>query len=140
MGKAIERLTFNVAIARLMELTPRARSAQAKQVLVRLLAPLAPYLAEELWHRLGEPYSVHEQPWPTYDEGALASELVTLVVQVDGAVRGRVEVAAGMPERAAIAAATAAVAEAIGGREVVRTIHVPDRLVNLVTARAGVIP
>jgi leucyl-tRNA synthetase len=77
---------------------------------------------------------VHEQPWPTYDEGALASELVTLVVQVDGAVRGRVEVAAGMPERAAIAAATAAVAEAIGGREVVRTIHVPDRLVNLVTA------
>jgi hypothetical protein len=45
-----------------------------------------------------------------------------------------------MPERAAIAAATAAVAEAIGGREVVRTIHVPDRLVNLVTARAGVIP
>jgi leucyl-tRNA synthetase len=140
VGKAIERLTFNVAIARLMELTPRARSAQAKQVLVRLLAPLAPYLAEELWHRLGEPYSVHEQPWPTYDEGALASELVTLVVQVDGAVRGRVEVAAGMPERAAIAAATAAVAEAIGGREVVRTIHVPDRLVNLVTARAGVIP
>jgi leucyl-tRNA synthetase len=140
VGEAIERLTFNVAIARLMELTPRARSAEAKRVLARLLAPLAPHLAEELWHRLGEPYSVHEQPWPTYDEGALASDRVTLVVQVDGAVRGRVEVAAGLPEPAAIAAATAAVAEAIGGREVVRTIHVPDRLVNLVTARAGVIP
>jgi leucyl-tRNA synthetase len=138
--EAIERLAFNVAIARLMELTPRARSAEAKRVLARLLAPLAPHLAEELWHRLGEPYSVHEQPWPTYDEGALASDRVTLVVQVDGAVRGRVEVAAGVPEPAAIAAATAAVAEAIGGREVVRTIHVPDRLVNLVTARAGVIP
>ncbi|MGH9235319.1 MAG: class I tRNA ligase family protein [Acidimicrobiales bacterium] len=140
VGEAIERLTFNVAIARLMELTPRARSAEAKRVLARLLAPLAPHLAEELWHRLGEPYSVHEQPWPTYDEDALASDRVTLVVQVDGAVRGRVEVAAGVPEPAAIAAATAAVAEAIGGREVVRTIHVPDRLVNLVTAGAGVIP
>ncbi|HET6774210.1 MAG TPA: leucine--tRNA ligase [Acidimicrobiales bacterium] len=140
VGEAIERLTFNVAIARLMELTPRARSAEAKRVLARLLAPLAPHLAEELWHRLGEPYSVHEQPWPTYDEGALASDRVTLVVQVDGAVRGRVEVPAGVPEPAAIAAATAAVAEAIGGREVVRTIHVPDRLVNLVTSRAGVIP
>jgi leucyl-tRNA synthetase len=133
VGEAIERLTFNVAIARLMELTPRARSVEAKRVLLRLLAPLAPHIAEELWHRLGEPYSVHVQPWPTFDEGALASDRVTLVVQVDGTVRGRVEVAAGLAEPAALAAARAAVAEALGGREVVRAIHVPDRLVNLVT-------
>jgi leucyl-tRNA synthetase len=132
VGEAIERLTFNVAIARLMELTPHARTAEAKRVLVRLLAPLAPHLAEELWHRLGEPYSVHEQAWPTYDEDALASDRVTLVVQVDGTVRGRVEVAAGLREPAAVAAAESAVAEALRGRTVVRAIHVPDRLVNLV--------
>jgi leucyl-tRNA synthetase len=133
VGEAIERLTFNVAIARLMELTPHARTAEAKRVLVRLLAPLAPHLAEELWHRLGEPYSVHEQAWPTYDEDALASDRVTLVVQIDGTVRGRVEVAAGLREPAAVAAAESAVAEALRGRTVVRAIHVPDRLVNLVT-------
>ena len=133
VGEAIERLTFNVAIARLMELTPRACSAEAKRVLLRLLAPLAPHLAEELWHRLGEPYSVHVQPWPTYDERTLASDRVTLVVQVDGTVRGRVDVAAGLTEPAAVAAARAAVAETLGGRAVVRAIHVPDRLVNLVT-------
>ena len=64
VGAAIERLRFNVALARLMELVRRVGDPTSKRVFVRLLAPFAPHLAEELWHQLGEPFSVHTQPWP----------------------------------------------------------------------------
>ena len=63
---AIERLSFNVALARLMELVRRIGDPTSKRVFVRLLAPFAPHLAEELWHQLGEPFSVHTQPWPSH--------------------------------------------------------------------------
>jgi leucyl-tRNA synthetase len=62
VGDSIQRLTFNIGIARLMELAPDARSADAKRTLVTLLAPFAPHLSEELWRRLGETYSIQEQP------------------------------------------------------------------------------
>ena len=65
VAAAIERLSFNVAIARLMEAVRRVADAQSKRVFVRLLAPFAPHLAEELWHQLGEPFSVHSQRWPS---------------------------------------------------------------------------
>ena len=69
VGAAIERLTFNVALARLMELVRRVGDPTSKRVFVRLLAPFAPHLAEELWHQLGEPFSVHTQPWPSESIG-----------------------------------------------------------------------
>ena len=65
VAAAIERLSFNVAIARLMEAVRRVADAQSKRVFVRLVAPFAPHLAEELWHQLGEPFSVHSQRWPS---------------------------------------------------------------------------
>ena len=65
VGTAIERLSFNVGLARLMELVRRVGDPTSKRVFVRLLAPFAPHLAEELWHQLGEPFSVHTQPWPS---------------------------------------------------------------------------
>jgi leucyl-tRNA synthetase len=65
VAAAIERLSFNVALARLMEAVRRVDDATSKRVFVRLLAPFAPHLAEELWHQLGEPFSVHIQPWPS---------------------------------------------------------------------------
>jgi leucyl-tRNA synthetase len=65
VATAIERLSFNVALARLMEAVRRVDDATSKRTFVRLLAPFAPHLAEELWHQLGEPFSVHTQPWPT---------------------------------------------------------------------------
>jgi leucyl-tRNA synthetase len=65
VGAAIERLTFNVALARLMEAVRRVGEPVSKRVFVRLLAPFAPHLTEELWHQLGEPYSVHTQRWPS---------------------------------------------------------------------------
>ena len=141
---AIERLRFNVALAACMELTgwiedhgpglAAGERRDAVRTLVRLLAPLAPHLSEELWARNGGDGSVHEAPWPEPRARADDDE-VELVVQVDGRVRDRVTVAAGLDERAAVelAVARAKVSSALGGRAVVRAVHVPDRLVNLVT-------
>jgi leucyl-tRNA synthetase len=137
VGEATERLTFNVALARLMELAPQARSAEAKRVLVRLLAPFAPHLAEELWDQLGEAYSVHAQAWPSYNSVALRRDHVNLVVQVNGKVRAHVEVPTGLNEAQAVAAAATVAAASLAGKEIVRAIHVPDRLVNLVTSQTA---
>jgi len=131
VSEAIDRLRFNVGLARLMELTPHARSARAKRVLVQLLAPFAPHLAEELWARLGEPFSVHTSSWPTAASSPAgpSSVVVEVVVQVDGRVRGRVRVAADAAEADVVAAAKAAVRVV----DPARVVYVPTRLVNLVT-------
>ncbi|MGH9289904.1 MAG: class I tRNA ligase family protein [Acidimicrobiales bacterium] len=134
VSDAIQRRMFNVAIARLMELAPEVRSANAKRTLVTLLAPFAPHLSEELWHRLGEAYSVHEQAWPSYDETAVRSRKITLVIQIDGHRRGRAQLDAGTGESDAVAAAWAAVSHLIADRAVTRVVFVPDRVVNFVTA------
>ncbi|MDY7105333.1 MAG: class I tRNA ligase family protein [Actinomycetota bacterium] len=133
VDEAMDRLAFNVALARLMEVAPQCRSAEAKRVLVRLLAPFAPHLAEELWSRLGEPFSVHVQPWPEADPADLTTDEVEVVVQVDGRVRGRVRVPAGAAAGPVVDAARAAVAELPVAAMTARVVHVPDRLVNLVT-------
>ena len=126
---AIETLRFNVAIAALME----AAGALEPRTLVRLLAPLAPHVAEELWARQGQEYSVHQAPWP---DAAPVAAGVTLVVQVDGKVRDRLLVPAGLDEASArdLALASPHVQAAVGERAVRRTVHVMDRLVNLVVA------
>jgi leucyl-tRNA synthetase len=134
VGHAVERLRFNVAIARLMEALPRIGSAASQRVFVRLLAPLAPYLAEELWHRLGEESSVHAQPWPDYDAAKLRAATVTLAVQVDGKTRARIDVPAGTSEDDArtAALADARIAATLGAGDVRRVVYVPDRVINLV--------
>ena len=132
---AIKRLRFNIAIAKLMQALPNVRSHSSRRVLVRLLAPLAPYLAEELWQRVGEPFSVHAQPWPEWSDQNVATEVVTVVVQVDGKVRARLEVAAGASEEEALGSALAdeRVMSALRGDEIRRVVFVPDRVINLVT-------
>jgi leucyl-tRNA synthetase len=146
VGREVERFKFNTAVAALMELArwaaetgPAMDAAEWRRTartLVLLLAPLAPYLAEELWSRLGEPYSVHRQSWPAHDEAALAEDEVTLVVQVDGRVRARLRVPAGTPEAEVVRRALAAppVAAHLDGQSPRRIVHVPDKLLNLVTA------
>jgi leucyl-tRNA synthetase len=145
VARELARFKFNTAIAALMELTRWASQAQpamdegewrrTARTLALLLAPLAPHLAEELWERLGGPYSVHQQPWPAHDEAALVQEEVTLVVQVDGRVRARLRVPAGTAESEAVRLALAAppVVAHLAGRPPSRIVHVPDRLLNLVT-------
>lgn len=133
---------YNVAIARLMGLTNDLMAAQrdgvagapvaeALRSILLLLAPICPFITEELWGRLGHDGSVHDQPWPVADDTLLVVDEVELAVQVNGRVRGRMTLPPGADEDTAVAAARAEVADHLDG-EVVKVVHVPDRLVNLV--------
>ncbi|MGH2740348.1 MAG: leucine--tRNA ligase [Actinomycetota bacterium] len=139
-----DRRRFNVAVARLMELTNEIRSTldagqpagEAARALVLMLAPLAPFITEELWRKgLGGEESVHAQRWPAFDETLAREEETTLVVQVDGRVRDTitVPVAASEEECVALARRSENAKRAIGKREVARVIARPPRLVNFVT-------
>jgi leucyl-tRNA synthetase len=145
VGDDIERLKLNTAISTLMELLRWARRHKAAMdagqwdrvaaTFTLLLAPFAPHLAEELWARLGRPYSVHTQPWPVPDPAALAAEEITLVVQVDGKRRDAVAAPAGLDHDQAVELAlqSANVRRHLDGRPPRDAVYVPDRLINLVT-------
>jgi leucyl-tRNA synthetase len=107
---------------------------EALRTLILLLAPACPHIAEELWERFGQPYSVHTQPWPVWDEEAAADEVITLVVQVDGKLRDRLQVSAGISEEEAreLALASPKAQRHIEGKQVVKIVFVPDQLVNIV--------
>ena len=93
------------------------------------MAPFAPHLAEELWHRLDQPFSVHTQPWPEAAE--VGVDNVEVVVQVNGKTRGVITVAKGTPDDALVAEARAQVPKVPETPR--RTVVVPDRVVNFVT-------
>ena len=103
--------------------------SRAKRVLVQLLAPLAPHLAEELWSRLGKPFSVHESTWPVPDRRSAGPPAAVIVVQLDGRVRTRITVD-GERRRAGGCAAPRSTRQASNRR---RVIYVPGKLVSLVT-------
>jgi leucyl-tRNA synthetase len=141
----LERFRFNVAISKLQVLTNELRSTldaggsgrEAATALVLMLAPMAPFVAEELWREaLGNPESVHVAQWPAYDEALAKRDRVVLVVQVDGKVRDRIEVDATASEDEVrdLAVGSAKVKRAIDGREIRQVIVRAPRLVNLVTA------
>jgi leucyl-tRNA synthetase len=144
----LESFSFNTAVAAMMELRNLMREVkpalagtavwdEAAETLLLLLAPFAPHITEELWARLGKPYSVHQQAWPTWDEAVAAEETITLVLQVNGKVRDRIQVPAGIGEEEAkaLALGSDAVARHLGGKEPRKTIYVPGRLVNIVAQR-----
>jgi leucyl-tRNA synthetase len=87
-----------------------------------------------MWARLGLPYSVHGQPWPGYDEDLIREEQVTLVVQVNGKVRDRIEAPADVSEETAkkLALSSTKIRPHVEGKEIRKSIYVPGRLVNLV--------
>jgi len=138
------RWHFNTSIAALMELLNRlqevednlSRSAidQILPSLVLLLAPFAPYLAEELWEHLGRTGPVFRQSWPVYDEQLAEEDAAEVVVQVNGKLRTRLFVPFGTPddELKTLALADAKVQPFLDGKQVVKAIVVPDKLVNLV--------
>ncbi|HEU4356723.1 MAG TPA: leucine--tRNA ligase [Actinomycetota bacterium] len=142
----MDRFRFHTAISKLMVLSNEMRSAldegqgarAAAEALVPMLAPLAPFAAEELWRvDLGHAGSVHRSAWPSFDPDLAREERVVLVVQVDGKVRDRIEVDADADEGACRAAGLASenARRSIGDRAI-RTIVVrPPRLVNVVTER-----
>ncbi len=144
----MEAFSFNTSIARLMEFTNTLQKAkrtpvyssgawdEAIETLLLLTAPSCPFITEELWARTGKPYSIHEQPWPEFEPDLAAEEMITLVVQVNGKLRGRMEVPADISEEEAKEAALADdnVQRHLEGRTVRRLIYVPGRLVNVVAS------
>ena len=99
-----------------------------------VLAPIAPHVAEELWERTGHGYSIHQQQFPKWDDELAAAEKITLVVQVNGKVRDRIEVPVDIDESTAqeLALASEKVRVFIDGKTVNKAIYVPGRLVNVV--------
>jgi leucyl-tRNA synthetase len=146
----METFSFNTYIANLMELnnallkvkdtpiqgTPAGKAAwdEALEALLLLLAPACPHIAEELWARNGRPYSIHRQAWPAWDEAVAAEETITLVVQVNGKVRDKIEVPVGVDEETArsLAIETEGARRHTAGKEIVKVVVVPGRLVNIV--------
>ena len=138
----MEGMRFNTAIAKLTELnndlTRRGTGAprEVAAVMARMLAPLVPHFAEELWHRLhgAGADSVMRAGFPAADPALLVEEIIEVPVQVNGKVRGRVRIAADAGEDAAVAAALAEpnVAAHVGGRELRKMLYIPGRMITLV--------
>lgn len=133
----MEAMRFNTSVAKLIELTnaltrlpetPR----EVAEPLVLMVAPFAPHVAEELWRRMGHPTSLAYADFPVADPDLLVAESVTYPVQVNGKVRGRVQVPADASEEVVRAAALDAVATALEGREPRKVIVVPGRMVSVV--------
>ncbi|HUD80478.1 MAG TPA: leucine--tRNA ligase [Streptosporangiaceae bacterium] len=147
--RLVESTRLNVAVARLMELVSAARRAidagpgaadpavrEAAETLAIMLSLFAPYTAEECWEMLGHEPSVARASWPAADPALLVEDMVTCVVQVDGKVRDRLEVAtsAGEDELRELALAAPGVERALAGRAVRTVIVRPPKLVNIVSA------
>ena len=140
------RQTFNTAIAAVMELSNHLgrfedRSPQGRAVLdeawkavVRLMTPITPHICETLWEMLGEEGSVVNTPWPDVDESARVRDMITLVVQVNGKLRARIELAPGSDEEQAVAVAKADpnIIRHIEGKNIRKIIYIADRLMNIV--------
>ncbi|MDY6835991.1 MAG: leucine--tRNA ligase [Chloroflexota bacterium] len=142
----MERFRFNTMLACLMEYTNyltkvletklvgEADWREASNALLLLLAPTAPHLTEELWNRIGESYSIHNQPWPRWDEEFTREDQFTLVVQVNGKLRDKVDVPVSIGESEAreLALNREKVKAHLDGKQIAHVIYVPGRLVNIV--------
>jgi leucyl-tRNA synthetase len=146
VGEALERFHFNGAVARIRELTnavtdlegdddaARAARRLGIETIVRLIGPMMPHLAEELWQRLGHDTLLADTPWPQADPALLVEDTVTIAVQVNGKKRDEMDIARGADKEAAEKAALAleGVRRHVDGRTVRKVIVVPDRIVNVV--------
>jgi leucyl-tRNA synthetase len=144
-----QRLNFNTAISAIMELTNEVYSylndrsqedtdtaliEEVAENIVLLLAPFAPFITEELWEYLGKEGNVHRAEWPTYNEEALKKDEITIVIQVNGKVRDKINVAADADEDEVKEKAMQAenIKSYLEDGNLVKTIYIPKKLVNLV--------
>ncbi len=145
LNKTIKKITediqdfhFNTCVSALMEFTNTATKTRidkvSKNIAVRLIAPLAPHLAEELWEWLGNKKSVFDAKWPEFDDAYLVEDTIELVVQVNGKVRAKTIVPSDVEEKDAIKAAKDLdnVSKYLEGKQIIKEIYVPGRLVNIV--------
>ncbi len=141
-----ENFEFNTIVSSLMELLNEMSKAkntgafgsvewdEAVDIYLRMLAPVCPHISEEIWERLGKPYSVHQQPWPAVDAEAAKDEEVTIIIQINGKVRDRLNASPNISteEAKALALASPTVQQLIGDNPVRKVIVVPGKLVNIV--------
>ncbi len=141
-----EILEFNTIVSSLMELMNEMIKAkqqgawqspawdEAVDIYLKMLAPVAPHISEELWERLGKPYSIHQQAWPVVDEAATVQAEMTLAVQVNGKVRDRITVPVDAIEEDVKARALSSenTQKYLDGKQPRQVIYVPGRLVNIV--------
>jgi leucyl-tRNA synthetase len=142
----IEKIRFNTMIASMMEFTNYLDDVHARgsvseaawkksaEILMLLVAPTAPHMSEELWNKSGYSYSIHNQKWPAWNEELVKAEQVTLVIQVNGKLRDRFSVPVTISEEEAkiLAFESPKVKPHVEGKQIVNTIYVPRKLVNLV--------
>lgn len=139
VGESLCTLKMNTGVAALMtyvnELEKQENISSAEyETLLKLLAPFAPHVTEELWAALGHEESIHLSAWPTYDEGELVSETAVYVVQVSGKVRGKFTSSSSLTEAEAVEKAKALpeVAKWLGDKAPAKVVFVPGKLVNFV--------
>jgi leucyl-tRNA synthetase len=146
IGESIERWRFNSAVAQIRELSNALASVKGTgtgeawmlrygyEVLLRLIEPMTPHIAEEAWLFLGHDGFLCDEPWPTYDETLVTDETITIAVQVNGKLRGTIDVARDSAEDTVreLALALGGVRKALDGKPPRRVIVVPNRIVNVV--------
>ena len=139
VGSDIEEMKFNTAIAAMMTLLNRiydhgSLTRDELGILLRLLCPFAPHLAEEMWEQLGNEGFCSLAPWPDYDEEKTVDATAEIVVQVNGKIKDRMVIALDAAKEDVLAAAKKAekTAAAIEGMQLVKELYVPGKLVNLV--------
>jgi len=140
VSEDIGNMKFNTAVSAMMEFTNswqkdilKIKKEDFKNFL-KILSPFAPHLAEELWEKSGQRNSIFLEAWPKYDQELVKEKTITFIVQINGKVRGRVEIEAGITEEKAkeIALSEEKTKKWIEGKEVKKTIFVPNKLINIV--------
>jgi leucyl-tRNA synthetase len=137
----VERLRFNTALATMMDqrnylskLKPAEMGRFGLESYIMMLAPMAPHITEEIWRAIGHKNSIHLESWPKFDPQLTKEETITVVVQINGKVRDRLQVEAGAPEADVVAMALAsdAVKRHLDGKQPKKVIYVPGKLVSIV--------
>jgi leucyl-tRNA synthetase len=135
----IEELRYNTAIAMLMEFLNALYKTDVypkvfAETLLKLTAPFMPYITHELWEQMGNEGMIVDAPWPKYDESLIREETVTLVLQVNGKIRARVEMPIDMSEKETLETAKTndRVVEWLEGKTIIKAIHIKNKLVNFV--------
>ena len=137
LDEDLEKCKFNTAISSLMVLINELEEEKEIRIkelkeLIKLLAPFAPHLSEELWHQLGFKKSIHQQKWPRYDQKLIEEETFNLVIQVNGRVRDKIEAPKGISEKEVkeLALKSEKIQKWVKGKEIIKTFYIKDKLIN----------
>jgi len=132
-------MKFNTAISKLMEYINNFSSKKEvhrdiKETLVQLLSPIAPHLSEELWFALGHRDSIFNEKWPSFDKDFISDDVITIVIQVNGKVRGKIEVGNKLSKEAVVlfAKSNKNVETYLADKTIIKEVYVPGRLINFV--------